>query len=62
MKKVMLRKPHAKEYLVGAVVLGGIYYLAYSSTNSHAIGAIWIAITALTGVLGILAMKVFGTY
>lgn len=62
MKKVMLKKPQVKEYLIGTILLGGIYYLAYSTTNSHAIGAIWVAIAALTGALGILAMKVFGTY
>jgi hypothetical protein len=62
MKKVMLKRPKGKEMLSAVMISGGIYYAAYATTGSVALGFVWLAIAALAGCLGIVAMKVYGTY
>ena len=62
MKKVMLKKPKGKEILSAVMIAGGIYYADYAVTGSVALGFVWLAISALAGGLGIVAMKVYGTY
>ena len=62
MKKVMLKRPKGKEILSATIISGGVYYSAYAATGSMALGFVWLAIAALSGCIGILAMKVYGTY
>ena len=62
MKKVMLKRPKGKEILSAVMITGGIFYLACTVTGSVALGFVWLAIAALAGGLGIVAMKVYGTY